>query len=60
MCYNTIVPRERRHELGTVEVEPICSCEYQKSRLDDFLEINCELRTFFNTKKRKKVTLRRC
>jgi hypothetical protein len=54
MCYNTIVLRKRRHELGTVEVEPICSCEYQKSRLDDFLEINCELRTFFNTKKEKK------
>jgi hypothetical protein len=51
MCYNTIVPREGRHELGTVEVEPICSCEYQKSRLDDVLGIMLPPNHFSNTEK---------
>jgi len=38
-----------------VEVEPICSCEYQKSRLDDILWIMLPPNHFSNTEKADKA-----
>jgi hypothetical protein len=53
VCYNTIVPRERRHELGTMEVfvPSIFLRIPKKIEQDDLLGIMLPPNHFSNTEK---------